>query len=69
MAAMAGASGVRAWLQQRRWSWLTPRRLKHATVGLFVVATLVSTVGLSGSSKPAAPVSPAPQAAHVQPSP
>ena len=52
MTAMAGASGVRAWLQNRGWTWLTPKRLKRVTVGLFITATLLSTVGLSGSTKP-----------------
>jgi hypothetical protein len=51
MAAAAGASGARAWLQAHHMTWLTPRRLKAATAVLFVAATLVSSVGLSGSSK------------------
>jgi hypothetical protein len=50
---MAGANGARSWLQARHLTWLTPRRLRAATVALFAVATLVSSVGLSGSSKPA----------------
>jgi hypothetical protein len=51
MTAMAGASGVRSWLQTRGWTWLTPARLRRATVAVFVAATLVSTVGLSGSTR------------------
>jgi hypothetical protein len=51
MAAAAGASGARAWLQAHHVTWLTPRRMKVATVALFVAATLVSSIGLSGSSK------------------
>jgi hypothetical protein len=31
---------------------LTPKRLRAITIGLFVAALLVSTVGFSGSSKP-----------------
>jgi hypothetical protein len=54
MSAMAGASGLRAWLQTRGWSFVTPERLRRATIAAFVVATLVSTVGLSGSTRPAA---------------
>jgi hypothetical protein len=42
---------VRAWLQSRGWGWLTPARLKRATVAVFVAATVVSTVGLSGSTR------------------
>lgn len=55
MSAMAGASGLRAWLQTRGWTFLTPQRLRRATIAAFVVATAVSTIGLSGSSRPAAP--------------
>jgi hypothetical protein len=44
MAAMAGASGVRSWLQARHARWLTPRRLRAATLALFVVATVASSV-------------------------
>jgi hypothetical protein len=50
MAAAAGASGIRSWLQARHLTWLTPRRLRAATIGLFVAALLVSSVGLSGST-------------------
>jgi hypothetical protein len=49
MAAMAGASGVRAWLQAHHLTRLTPKRLRTATVALFVAAAGVSSVGLSGS--------------------
>jgi hypothetical protein len=47
MAAMAGASGARSWLQSV--PWLTPARLKALTIALFVVAFAVSSVVLSGS--------------------
>jgi hypothetical protein len=50
MAAMAGASGARSWLQAQHQSWLTERRVKAATAGIFVAATLGSTVALKGSS-------------------
>jgi hypothetical protein len=53
MAAMAGASGARSWLQAQHQSWLTERRVKAATAGIFVAATLGSTVALKGSSTPA----------------
>jgi hypothetical protein len=53
MTAAAGATGVRTWLQTRGWAWLTPKRLKRATVVTFVAATLVSALGLSGSTHPA----------------
>jgi hypothetical protein len=50
MTATASATGVRAWLAQRNWRWLTPRRLRFATVALLVAALAVSAVGLGGSS-------------------
>lgn len=52
MAAMAGASGVRSWLQAHHLTWLTPRRLRMATATLFIVAIGISSVGLSGSTTP-----------------
>lgn len=54
MTAAAGASGVRTWLQTRGFTWLTPARLKVATIGLVVAAFGVSTVGISGSTAPPA---------------
>jgi hypothetical protein len=50
MAAMAGASGTRSWLQNRHMTWLTPERIRAATIVLFVVAFVVSSVALSGST-------------------
>jgi hypothetical protein len=49
MTATASATGVRAWLAQRGWTWLTPRRLRFVTVGLLAAALLVSAVGFGGS--------------------
>lgn len=49
MTSVAAASGTRSWLAQRRAEWLTPRRLRLMTIGLFAVAVLVSGT-LSGSS-------------------
>jgi hypothetical protein len=53
MVAMAGASGASAWLQAQHRSWLTERRVRAATAGIFVAATLGSTVALKGSAPPA----------------
>jgi hypothetical protein len=50
MATIAGASGVRAWLQARHLTWLTPQRMRVATIALFIAGTLGSSVVLSGSS-------------------
>jgi hypothetical protein len=55
MTAMAGASGARTWLQTHHLDWLTPKRLRALTASMFVVALLVSSLGLSGSSKPTHP--------------
>jgi len=52
IAAAAGASGARSWFQAHHMTWLTPRRMRFATAMLFVVAGLVSSVSLSGSTKP-----------------
>jgi hypothetical protein len=54
MAATAGASGVRAWLQAQHLTWLTPQRMRMLTIALLFVAVAISSVGLSGSSAPAA---------------
>ncbi|MFL5827439.1 MAG: hypothetical protein ACJ76V_13015 [Thermoleophilaceae bacterium] len=52
MAAAAGASGARAWLQNHGMAWLTPRRLRAITIALVAVAFIVPSFALSGSSKP-----------------
>jgi hypothetical protein len=53
MAAAAGATGVRSWLQAHHLTWLTPRRMRMVTMGLIVAAFAVSSIGFSGSTKPA----------------
>ena len=53
MAAAAGVTGLRSWLQTRNWTWLTPVVLRRVTIGACVIGLLVATVSLSGSSKPA----------------
>jgi hypothetical protein len=70
--AISGASAVRTWLDAHA-AWLTPKRLKIASVVLVVLAIGVSTIGLKGSAttrthhpRPAAaaaaPTAPAPAA-------
>jgi hypothetical protein len=63
MAAAAGASGARTWLQAHRRTWLTARRLRALTIALVVAAFGVSSIGLSGSSKPEPGALPAAHAA------
>jgi hypothetical protein len=49
---MTGASATRSWLQAQHLTWLTPQRMKVATVGLFTAATIGSSATLGGSSAP-----------------
>jgi hypothetical protein len=55
MAATAGASGARAWLQAQHLTWLTPRRMRAVTIALLVAAFAISSVAISGSTPPPAP--------------
>ena len=50
MGSMAAANGTRAWLGQKRFRWLTPQRLRTATVVLFSAALLASAFLMTGSS-------------------
>jgi hypothetical protein len=50
MTAGASATGIRSWLAQRSFSWLTPRRLRVITAGLLCAALVASSVLLGGSS-------------------
>jgi hypothetical protein len=43
--AAAGATGMRAWLATREWSWLTPRRLRGATGTLLFAALCLAATG------------------------
>ncbi len=52
MAAAAGVTGLRSWLQARSWAWLTPTVLRRVTITTGVIALLVATLSLSGSSTP-----------------
>ena len=49
MAASAGATGVRSWLGSRRFSWITPARLRGATIALIAAALIASATLVSGS--------------------
>jgi membrane protease YdiL (CAAX protease family) len=63
IAAASAASGFRSWLQGRHFRWLTPRRLKALTISAICAAAIVSSVGISGSSRASAG---APHAASAQ---
>jgi hypothetical protein len=49
LAAMTGASATRTWLQAQHVTWLTPKRMRIATVALFTAATIGSSATLGGS--------------------
>jgi hypothetical protein len=49
MTAVGAASGTRAYLGSRRYSWLTPKRLRIVTILLAVGAVLASATLVSGS--------------------
>jgi hypothetical protein len=49
---MTGASATRSWLQAQHITWLTPQRMKVATVALFTAAAIGSSATLGGSSAP-----------------
>ena len=49
MAAVGTASGVRAFVAGRRFSWLTPRRTRALTIALAVGAMVASATLVSGS--------------------
>ena len=50
MTAVGAASGARAYLGGRRFSWLTARRLRAITIALAVGAVVASATLVSGSS-------------------
>jgi hypothetical protein len=54
MAAASAATGFRTWLQNHHFGWLTPKRMRALTLGAMCAAGLVSTIGISGSTAPAA---------------
>jgi hypothetical protein len=64
MTAGAGVSGMRAYIAQKHFSWITPRRLRAITISLIVAGLVASAALVSGPSQPAAHAVPAP--AHVQ---
>jgi hypothetical protein len=66
MTAASAATGFRTWLQNHHVPWLTPRRMRALTIAAICAAVIVSTVGFSGSTPPAAHASnAAPGVQHV----
>jgi hypothetical protein len=52
IAAAAGASGVKAWLQAHHVTWLTEARMRVATIALVIAVLAVSSIAFSGTTKP-----------------
>lgn len=50
---VGSASGMRAWLAVRGWTWLTPKVMRRVTIALMSTAVLASSV-LAGSGVPPA---------------
>ena len=57
MAAGSAATGARSYLATRTWAWLTPRRLRRATVGLMSTGLVASALLMTGSSVAGQPAS------------
>jgi len=56
VAAGATATGLRAWLNARRPSWINPSRMKKFTAGLLLLAVVASgMVAMPSSAVPADP--------------
>lgn len=52
IAAAAGASGAKAWLQAHHLTWLTEARVRAITIALLIAMVAVSSIGFSGTTKP-----------------
>jgi hypothetical protein len=48
--AAAGATGMRAWLAARGFSWMTPARMRAITIALIAIALVAASVGLSATA-------------------
>jgi hypothetical protein len=49
MTSTAAATGIRSWLNTRRYYWLTPERMRTITIGLVAAALVASATLISGS--------------------
>ena len=47
--AVAGASGIRAWLAAKGFAWMTARRMRFTTIFLLSTAVIGSSLGVSGT--------------------
>jgi hypothetical protein len=56
MLAASAATGARSWLAARGSGWLTPHRLKMATITLIALAVVGGSLRFSGSTPPPKPM-------------
>jgi hypothetical protein len=47
--AVGAASGIRVWLKLKAGAWLTPKRMRFATISLLTLAVLGSGIALGGT--------------------
>jgi hypothetical protein len=52
MLAASAATGARSWLAARGFQWMTPRRLKVATMVIIAAAFVGGSLRFSGSTPP-----------------
>jgi hypothetical protein len=55
MLAASAATGARSWLAASGLRWLTPRRLRMATIALIALAVVGGSLRFSGSTPPSKP--------------
>jgi hypothetical protein len=46
--AVGGATGIRAWLGARGFTWMTPGRMRVTTIVLLAMGVIGASVGVSG---------------------
>lgn len=49
MAAVGGATGIRAWLGAKAFAWMTPGRLRATTIALLALGVTGASLGVSGA--------------------
>lgn len=47
--AVGAASGIRVWLRLKAGAWMTPKRMRLATMSLVALAVVGSSVALGGT--------------------
>jgi hypothetical protein len=47
--AAVGVTGMRTWLAAKGFSWMTPRRMRFASISLIVAGVIGSSIGFHGT--------------------